>query len=60
VRFPANDVVWEEVGVVPAGKTPTADPLRATAPQQNITLPRDVLQGLQPAPPPAGPGAGTP
>jgi nitroreductase len=61
VRFPANDVVWQEVGVVPAGKAPTADPLRATAPQQNITLPPGILQDVQPAPaPPAPPGAGTP
>jgi hypothetical protein len=69
VRFPAGDVVWEEVGVVPAGKTATADPLQATPPPLPAGLmigPGGLLQAA-PAPTPApgapappGGGAGTP
>jgi hypothetical protein len=29
VRFPASDVAWEEVGVLPPGKEPVPDPLRS-------------------------------
>ena len=69
VRFPAGDVVWEEVGVLPPGQTATADPLKANAPSLPGGLvigPGGVLQqSAVPAPepgapaPPAG-GAGPP
>jgi hypothetical protein len=70
VRFPAGDVVWEEVGTVARGQTPVADPLRPPVAGQlpsgvgiqgkGIVLgPGALLPGAPPptAPPAAAPGA---
>lgn len=54
VRFPANDAVWEEVGVLAAGKAALADSLRPAPPAPAAT----TLPAPAPAPaPPTGGGA---
>jgi hypothetical protein len=50
VRFPAPDVVWEEVGVVPDGRTAKPDPLRAELPAE----PAAKRPGIQIQVPPGG------
>jgi hypothetical protein len=71
VRFPANDVVWEEVGVLPAGKAAKSDPLRETPPGLPgvpgsgtgggvVVGPGGVLSPAAPPPGPPGGGAGAP
>ena len=52
VRFPANDVVWEEIGVLPPSKAAVADPLRPGA-----TAPVPPEPAPAPAAPPTGGGA---
>jgi hypothetical protein len=47
VRFPATNVVWEEIGVVPEGQKPMPDPLR-------MNLSRPQLEGSPGAAPHAG------
>jgi len=68
VRFPASDVVWEEVGVLPEGKKPRPDPARESLPPgQGVNIPSGPLTIgpggiLLPAPAPQSPpgGAGNP
>lgn len=71
VRFPANDVVWEEVGVVAGGKTAKPDPVRETAPGLPgvpgagagggiVVGPGGVLSPAPRPPSPPGGDAGTP
>jgi hypothetical protein len=63
VRFPANDVVWEEVGVLAAGKKPRPDPVRETPPQGPVSIPGGGITigpGGVLIPTPEGPGQGQP
>lgn len=68
VRFPASNVVWEEVGVLPPGSKAKPDPLQATGPPLpgGLVLPGNLLQQAPaPTPEPGAParpggGAGTP
>jgi hypothetical protein len=63
VRFPASDVAWEEVGVLPAGKKPRKDPLKETAPPLpggGITIGPGGVLSPAPAPPSPPAGAGAP
>jgi hypothetical protein len=46
VRFPANDVVWEEIGVVPPGTKSANEPVRFAPTQPPAAAP---------APPPGAP-----
>jgi hypothetical protein len=47
VRFPASNVVWEEIGVVPEGQPSAPDPL-------HMNLPRPQTGAAPGAAPPAG------
>jgi hypothetical protein len=56
VRFPANDVVWEEIGVVPPGTKIAQDPLRPVGAPQGVLVPPPAPIPVPAAPP--TPGAG--
>jgi hypothetical protein len=60
VRFPANDVVWQEIGVVPAGHTAVPDALASEAGQPAPKLPMGLFPQLQAPVAPAPPAPPTP
>jgi hypothetical protein len=53
VRFPANDVVWEEIGVLPPAKAAIKDSLRPGAPAP-VPPPEPAPAAPAPAPPTGG------